>query len=376
MRVIFTCGGTGGHINPAIAVANLLRERYPDCAILFIGAAGEMEEKLVPQAGYSLRGLPASSFRRGLSWKALTHNVRGVSSILSAMKQCKRIIRQFQPDVIVGTGGYASFPALYMGGKLGIPTCVHEANAVPGLTTRMVADRADRILVSFQESAAHYRHPERVEVVGMPVRREFLYTRREDARRQLGLDQRPMILSAFGSLGAREMNKAIAQMFQLEQQAGLPFQHLHATGSFGWAWMPEYLKSMGVDLAQCPGLEMQEYFFNMPTLMAAADLVISRAGSSSLNEIGASGTPCIIIPSPNVTDNHQEKNARVLADRGGAVMILEQDCTGKRLMEKAKAILEDPTKQKQMRSALLGAVVLDSAEKICDIIKELAGKRR
>lgn len=374
MRVIFTCGGTGGHINPAIAVANLLKERYPDCEILFIGAAGEMEEKLVPQAGFPLRGLPASSFRRGKSLKAFTHNIHGVGQIVSAMRSCKKILRQFKPDVIVGTGGYASFPALYMGARLGIPICVHEANAVPGLATRLVADRADRILVSFRESAAHYKHPERVEVVGMPVRREFIYTKREDARRELGLDERPLILSAFGSLGAREMNKAVAEMFRLEQKQGLPYQHIHATGSYGWKWMPDHVKSLGVDLEHCAGLSMQEYIYNMPTLMAAADVVISRAGSSSLNEIGASGTPCIIIPSPNVTDNHQEKNARVLSDRGGAVLLLEKDCTGARLMEETEAILESPARQKQMRSALLSAVVLDSAEKICDIIKELAQK--
>lgn len=374
MRVIFTCGGTGGHINPAIAVANALREQQPDCEILFIGAAGEMEERLVPQAGYRLKGLPASSFRRGKSLKSLVHNVNGVGQILSALRSCKKIIREFKPDVIVGTGGYASFPALYMGSKMGIPICVHEANAVPGMATRMVADRADRILVSFQESAAHYKHPERIEVVGMPVRREFIYTKREDARRELGLDERPLVLSAFGSLGAREMNKAIADMFVLEQKQGLPYQHIHATGSYGWDWMPDHVKSLGVDLEQCPGITMQEYIYNMPTLMAAADVVISRAGSSSLNEIGASGTPCIIIPSPNVTDNHQEKNARVLSDRGGAVLLLEKDCTGARLMEETAAILSDPEKQKQMRSALLSAVVLDSAEKICDIIKELARK--
>ena len=374
MRVIFTCGGTGGHINPAIAVANLLKERYPDCEILFIGAAGEMEEKLVPQAGFPLRGLPASCFLRGKSLKAVSHNLRGVVQVLSALRSCKKIIREFAPDVIVGTGGYASFPALYMGAKLGIPTCVHEANAVPGMTTRMVANRADRILVCFPESAACYKHPERVEVVGMPVRREFLYTRREDARRELGLDQRPLVLSAFGSLGAREMNRAIGEMFRLEKQAGLPYQHIHATGSYGWAWMPDYVKSLGVDLEKCPGLSMREYIYNMPTLMAAADVVISRAGSSSLNEIAASGTPCIIIPSPNVTDNHQEKNARVLADRGGAVLILEKDCTGQRLVEEAEAILTSPERQKQMREALLHSVVLDSAEKICDIIKELSRK--
>ncbi len=373
MNVIFTCGGTGGHINPAIAVANIFRERHPDCNILFIGAAGEMEEKLVPLAGYELVGLPSSSVTRGLSWQAIRHNVRGVGYIIEAMRRCKKIIREFQPDVIVGTGGYASFPALYMGSKLGVPICVHESNAVPGLTTKMIAKRADRILVSFADSAAHYPDPDRVQVVGMPVRREFIYTKKEDARKELGLDERPLVVSAFGSLGARDMNRCMADLFRLELDAGLPFQHIHATGSFGWEWMPELVKEKGVDLKKCSGIDMREYIYNMPTVMAAADVFISRAGASSCNEIAASGTPCILIPSPNVTDNHQEKNARVMERQGGAAVVLESECTAQRLMDEINGLLTEPGKAERMRAALHKMVVLDSSERICSIMEELAG---
>ena len=372
MNVIFTCGGTGGHINPAIAVANIFKERHPDCKILFIGAAGEMEEKLVPMAGYELIGLPSSSLTRGFSWKAIKHNAKGIGYVLDAMKQCKKIIRDFKPDVIVGTGGYASFPALYMGSKMGVPICVHESNAVPGLTTRMTAKYADRMLVSFPDSAKHYNCPEKVEVVGMPVRREFIYMKKEEARKELGLDERPLVVSAFGSLGAKAMNEAVAELFRLEQEAGLPFQHIHATGSYGWEWMPELVKSKGVNLEKCPGLDMREYIYNMPTVMAAADVIISRAGASSCNEIAASGTPCIMIPSPNVTNNHQEKNARVLENRGAAAVILESECTAHKLFEQIKELLNDSAKAEQMSAALRKMVVLDSAERICDIMEDLA----
>ena len=191
MNVIFTCGGTGGHINPAIAVANLIKERNPGCNILFIGAKGHMEEELVPQAGYRLECLPGSGLSRGKSLAAIKKNVQAIKCVFDAVSACKKIIKEFKPDVIIGTGGYASFPALYAGSKLGIPTCVHESNAMPGLTTRMIAGRADRVLVCFPESTKHYRHPEKVEVVGMPVRREFIYTKKEDARKELGLDSRP-----------------------------------------------------------------------------------------------------------------------------------------------------------------------------------------
>ena len=372
MNVIFTCGGTGGHINPAIAVANIWKERYPDSNILFIGAKGHMEEELVPKAGYRLETIPASGLSRGKSFAALKHNAKAIGYVLQSVRSCKKIIREFKADVIVGTGGYASFPALLAGSLLGIPTCVHESNAMPGLTTRMIADRASRVLVCFPESAKYYRNPEKVEVVGMPVRREFICTQKEAARAELGLDRRPVIVSAFGSQGAKAMNEAMAELFRLEQDAGFPFQHIHAVGSYGWSWMPEYVRNKGVDLEKADGIDMKEYIYNMPTVMAAADIMISRAGASSCNEIAASATPCILIPSPNVTDNHQEKNARALAESGGAVLVLEKDCTAQVLMDKINGLLRDREAYERMRTAQRNMVVLDSAERLCDIIAQLA----
>ncbi len=374
MNVIFTCGGTGGHINPAIALANNLRSRDPDCRILFVGCVGEMEEQLVPKAGYEIQCLPGSRFFRQLNFKNIKRNVQGVGRILAALKGARRIIRAFQPDVIVGTGGYASFPVLFMGSKMGIPTCVHEANAVPGLATRLAAGSADRILVNFAESGKAYKQQEKVTCVGMPVRSEFLYTKRAEARKELGLDERPLIVSAFGSLGAKAMNEAIAEFMKIEAENGLPFQHIHATGSYGWKWMPELVKEKGVDLENCPGLDMREYIYNMPTLMAAADIFISRAGASSCNEIAVSGTPCILIPSPNVTDNHQEKNARIIEGRGGCALLLEKECTGRRLYDEVVALLGDEARCKAMRKALLDSSMPDSADRICGIIRELAKK--
>lgn len=376
MNVIFTCGGTGGHINPAIAVANLLKERYPETNILFVGGQGDLEEKLIPTAGYALKTLAASSMARGKSFASLKHNVRAVGRIYKAVQLCKKIIKEFNADVIIGTGGYASFPLLMAGTLLKVPTCVHESNAMPGLTTRLIADRVDRVLTCFPESAKYYRHPDKIEVVGMPVRREFIYTEKESARKELGLDERPLIVSAFGSQGARVMNETITELFVLEKDAQYPFQHIHASGSYGWKWMPERVQNKGVDLREKKGITMQEYIYNMPTVMAAADVVISRAGASSCNEIAASGTPCILIPSPNVTDNHQEKNARALADQGGAIMIRESECTAQRLFEEISALLEDKKRYGEMRRALQNMVVLDSAERLCNVILELgkAGK--
>jgi len=371
MNLIFTCGGTAGHINPAIAVANMMKQRHPQCNILFIGATGHMEEKLVPKAGYELRCLPASGLSRKLSLAGLKKNLYAAKCVWNAVNSCKQIIREFQPDVILGTGGYASFPALYAGSVMGIPTCVHEANAHPGLTTKLAAGRADRVLVAFEQSVAHYKDPQKVQVVGMPVHSDFLYAKREEARERLGLGDTPLVVSAFGSQGAKVMNEAVAELFRLEKEDGFPFRHIHATGSFGWEWMPEFVAEKGVDLVQSPQLEMREYIYNMPELMAAADVFIGRAGSGTCNEIAVSGTPSVLIPSPNVTANHQEKNARVLSDRGGAVWIPEGECTPQTLYTQLKTLLADMDRRQQMTQALRSMAVPDSAERICDILEEL-----
>ena len=372
MNVIFTCGGTAGHINPAIAVANILKERHPDCRILFIGATGHMEEKLVPQAGYELKCLPGSGLSRGKNLAALKKNLHAVKCVISAVGECKKIIRDFKADVIVGTGGYASFPAIYAGAKLGIPAVVHESNALPGLTTKMAANVASRVLVCFEESRQYYKHPERVEVVGMPVRQEFIYLKKDEAKKSLGLEGKQVVVSAFGSQGAKVMNETIADMLPMERDDGFPFHHIHAVGSFGWGWMPERVRGNGVDPENTPSIDMREYIYNMPTVMAAADIVIGRAGSATCNEIAATGTPCILVPSPNVTNNHQESNARVLESAGGAVVMLEKDCTPERMYAEVKALLADENRRSSMTQALHGLVKLDSAQRICDIVEELA----
>ena len=375
MNVIFTCGGTAGHINPAIAVANLLKERHPDAKFLFIGAQGHMEEKLVPQAGYELICLPGSGLSRKLNMAGIKKNVYAVKCVLSAVSQCKKIIKEFGADVIVGTGGYASFPALLAGHQMKIPTVVHESNAVPGLTTKMAAKIVDRVLVCFEESKQYYKNPDAVEVVGMPVRKEFFFGDHDKARKELGVeDGKPLVVSTFGSQGARMMNLTVADMFALEQAEDFPFHHTHAVGSFGWGWMPDKVKEKGVDLAKSPAIDMREYIYNMPTVMAAADVIIARAGSATCNEIAATGVPCILIPSPNVTNNHQEKNARTLEAAGGAIVVLEMDCTPEKIYGLVKELLADENRRKEMGKALHSLVKLDSAERICAIAEEAALK--
>jgi len=374
MNLIFTCGGTAGHINPAIAVANMMKQRYPDAKILFIGATGRMEEKLVPQAGYELKCLPGSGLSRGKNLAAIKKNLYAVKCVISAVGECKKIYKEFKPDAVIGTGGYASFPALYAAQSMGIPTCVHESNALPGITTKLAANKASRVLVTFEDSVQYYKHPEKVEVVGMPVHQGFYTLSKEAARKELGLGNEPLVVSAFGSLGAKVMNETMADVFALEQKDNFPFRHIHATGSYGWEWMPNLVKEKGVDLEKAKSIDMREYIFNMPTLMAAADVIISRAGAATCNEIGASATPSILIPSPNVTANHQEKNARVLSDHGVAVLVLEKDCTSEVIYREICGLLSDEARREAISAKLRKLVRHDSTERICDIVEELTRK--
>ena len=371
MNVIFTCGGTGGHINPAIAVANILKERDPGVNILFIGAEGHMEEKLVPQAGYALKTLPGSGLSRSLSLAGLKKNAKAIKCVLDAVSRCKKIIRDFRADVIVGTGGYASFPALYAGSQLKVPTIVHEANAVPGLTTKLAANIASRVLVCFEESRKFYKKPDAVEVVGMPVRKEFISLTRAEARTELGLTDEKLVISAFGSQGASAMNRAMADLMALEQEKGFPFHHIHATGTFGKEWMPALVKEKGVDFENCPTIDIREYIYNMPTLVAAADVIIGRSGSATCNELAAAGAPCILIPSPNVTNDHQTKNAKVLADCGGAVLLPEGEASAQRIYDEVMALLV-PGRRDDMSKALKDLSRPDCADRICDLIEQLA----
>lgn len=370
MRIVFTCGGTGGHINPAIAVAKLCQERMPDCEILFLGAKGGMEENLVPREGYRLETLKISNYQRKLTPAGIWHNVTTLWNMVGSLGKAKKILREFQPDVIVGTGGYASFPALKMGAALGIPTAVHESNAVPGLTTRMVAKDVDQIMVSFEDSRKYYDDPQKVLVTGTPVRGEFLFTRRQEARKALGLGDEPLVVSAWGSLGAREMNKKIARCMVREAEDGT-IHHIHATGSFGWKWMPEYVREQGLEWKEHPQLELREYIFNMPQLMAAADLVICRAGAATISEVCACGAPCIMVPSPNVTDHHQEKNAMVLQQHGAAVVLREDQCDGDSLYETVKTLLQDPETLATMGKNARKMAVVDAAEQIYGVICRL-----
>ena len=307
MNILFTCGGTAGHINPAIALARLFQLHHPGCSILFAGAYNGMERDLVPKEGYQLRTVYVNTIHRAFRWKDIKHNLITVVTMPKSRRQAAEIIRDFQPDLVVGTGGYASYPVVREAAKRGIPTAVHESNAVPGLTTKLLSRVVDRVLVGFEDSRKYYPHPERVVVTGTPVRRDFFDHTRKEARLALGItDERPVLLSYWGSLGAEVMNRYTADFIQAECADGRPFHHIHGAGR-NYAWLTGELKGRGIELDGPAGVEVREYIYDMPLVMAAADLVICRAGASTISELTTIAKPAILVPSPNVTNNHQEK---------------------------------------------------------------------
>ena len=370
-RVIFTCGGTAGHVNPAIALAQLMAVKDPEAEFLFVGAERGLEKDLVPKAGYDFRTVHISSFHRSLKPAEIKHNLVSLYNLTRAPREAKTILREFRPDVVIGTGGYASYPMVKTAAKAGIPTAVHESNMVPGLTTEMLEPYADRVMVGFESCRRHYKHPDKVTVTGTPVRGDFFDLTKEQAKQKLGVDDgRPLIVSFWGSLGASGMNRQMADFLALEA-AKEPFHHIHAAGKGGYPVVLELLKEKGVDLKEHPSLQVREYIYDMAQVMRAADLVICRAGASTISELTALGVPALIVPSPYVTNNHQEKNARVLEAAGGAAVLLEKDSSGQALFQAACGILRDPEKRAGMETAMAALGIRDATERIYQTILQI-----
>lgn len=371
MRVLMTGGGTAGHINPALAIAAKIREERPDTEILFVGAKGRMETELVPAAGYPIETVDVRGFQRKLSLKNIGRNVSAAVHAVTAGSACSRILRDFRPDIAIGTGGYVSGPILRKAAKAGIPVVVHESNAYPGVTVRMLAKYAAATLIS-DEAARQYLPAEaRVEVTGNPIRTDFLTIDQETARQELGLDGRPLVLSFGGSLGAAHINETMAAvLIRSRQQGGI--QHIHATGKSGFEKTKQMLETAGVPL-RGDGIWVREYIDDMPRCMAAADVVICRCGAMTLSELPAAGKPAILIPSPYVAENHQYHNAMALVNKGAALCIEEKDLNEIALWKALEQILSHPEERKRMEQNARSAAILDAADRIWRVLEDILG---
>lgn len=373
MKFILTCGGTAGHINPALAIAGKLRALMPESEFLFIGAEGKMETELVPREGYPIKALKITNISRGKSLEAIKHNLETLHNVAVSTHEAKNIIREFKPDVVIGTGGYVCYPVLTAAHELGVPTAIHESNAVPGLTTKLLAQHIDRVMVGFADSKSAYRHPERVYVTGTPVRGEFDAFDKESAKEELGIARdMPLVVSVWGSLGAAHMNDIMSELITLLDNEP-KFRLIHSVGSRYYDGFIEKLKEAAPDYA-ARGAQVEKYIYDMPRVMAAADIILCRAGASTLSELAYMGKPVIIVPSPNVTNNHQEKNARVLEKAGGAVVLLEGEFDAQSLLARVTELLSDKSRLDAMSAAMRSLAVADATDKIVEVILQLCEK--
>lgn len=372
MRILFTCGGTGGHIYPAIAVAQIFRNRERGTEILFVGAEGAMETRVVPAEGFALRTVRVSNLAHSLNPKALGKNLKSAAHLVGALRESGKIIKEFRPDIVIGTGGYACFPVIFKAHEKKIPTLMHESNATPGLTTKLLAKRVDRVMTGFAGVENQFPDPKRVFFTGTPVRESFMLADKSEARRSMGLDRRPVILSAFGSLGAGVMNTLMTDILTRVAKEGL-WQVIHAAGS-------RYYESMSAELekreVRGSHIRVSEYIHDMPQAMAAADLYIGRAGASFLTELMVTGTPAILIPSPNVTKDHQTVNAKKLQEQCGTEVLAEAGLTSERLYDTIAQWLGAPERRQMVSEALTRAAVPDAAERIYTLAKILIGEHK
>ena len=369
-KILFATGGTGGHINPALAVAGYIRENYPQAEILFVGTADRMEAQLVPAAGYEFKTIEIQGFSRELNFEGIKHNIKTVNLLFKSEGQAKKIIEDFKPDVVIGFGGYVSGPVLSVAARMGIPTAVHEQNAFPGVTNKNLAKKVDVVMLTAPEAEKLLKPKNPCVVTGLPIRGEIISANKEFARAEMKLDSRPLILSMGGSLGARAINEAVKYLI-LHRFEKKDCYYLHATGKAGASMIDDIGKD--VDLNSNPQIMLREYINDMDRCLAASDLVVCRAGASSLSEIQALGKPSILVPYPYAAENHQYYNAKTMSDRDAAILIEEKDFTCERLLSEVEKLLSKPERLKKMGENARAMAILDASQRItecvCKIVK-------
>jgi len=374
LNFLIACGGTAGHINPAIAIAEEIRARLPKSKILFVGAGKPLENRLIPAAGFHLVNIRMSGLRRSVSLEDLLYNAGTVRNLVTAGVKAEKLLVRFSPAVVIGTGGYICYPILKKAAQIGIPTIIHGSDAVPGLTTKLLSTAVDKVLVSFPGLEHLYRRPERVVFTGTPVREGFEAAAMLSEKSGKDADQNklPKLLSFWGSQGAERMNESISEMIACNIK-NIRFDHLHATGKSESSVMKTRLERLGITDKLPQGIQVREYIDDMPSVMADADLVLCRAGASTIAELTVLGKPAILVPSPYVTNNHQEANAKQLQKSGGAEVISEKDSSGERLYNEVSALITDKEKLLRMSYAQKSLATPKATQRIVDIVFEMAG---
>ncbi|PKM80646.1 MAG: undecaprenyldiphospho-muramoylpentapeptide beta-N-acetylglucosaminyltransferase [Firmicutes bacterium HGW-Firmicutes-14] len=349
MRVVITGGGTGGHIYPALAVARGIREKNNEAEILFVGTARGMEADIIPREGYSFRTVTVEGLTRKVSLRAVLTLLKTGRGLWESF----RILKEFRPDIVIGTGGYVCGPVVMAAVLLKIPTLIHEQNAYPGVTNKLLARMADKVAVTFHESIKYFTPKADIEVTGLPIRPEILTSNREKSRVAMGLkDDRFTVLVVGGSRGARNINRAMTGV--IARACGNADIHLiHMTGETGYRETVSSLEARSINPGSCGNINVTPYIYNMEEVLAAADLMVCRAGATTIAEITARGLPAVLVPYPYASENHQEYNARALEKNGAAVMVLDRELTGDRLWDLLTNLSKDRAGLEKMASRSL-----------------------
>ncbi len=370
MRLVMTCGGTGGHINPAIAIANTIKENIPEAEILFVGTKRGKERELVPRAGYDIRFVESQGIRRSLSFS----NIKALYCALVSPHKAKRLIREFDPDVVVGTGGYACWPVLRGAAMLGIPTVVHESNAIPGMAVKRLQKSVDKILVNFERTTEALSEKQKVVRVGNPLTGGFSSMEKSAARDKHNIPKDALcVLSYGGSGGAEFLNRLALSLMKEYIAKRREVVLIHGTGTRDYEATRALLSEAGLD--DCENIRLMEYIYDMPEYMAAADVVICRAGAMTISELSMMGKAAILVPSPNVVDNHQYKNAKVLADAGAARLLEEKELDAPALWQTLEPLLYDASARYSMETAIAAFADPDANDRIFREIMALIEKK-
>lgn len=373
LRVLLAGGGTAGHVNPALAIAEILKEHYPDAEFCFAGNPNKLEAKLIPQAGYRFEPIMVEGFQRRLSAENIKRNIKAAWYLSRTGSRAKQIIKDFKPDLVIGTGGYVSGPIVRKAAQMGIKTAIHEANAFAGVTTKLLSKKVDRIMLTVAETKnLDSEVKSKAVVTGLPVRKAFEKKTKSEARKELGFsDDDTVILSAGGSLGARVLNENVARLLKWYQDNDKKVCHIHSYGTYkGYADYVEKLEKDGVRVKDDPRLIVKEYI-NMPLCMAAADLIITRCGASTLTEIESVGRGAILIPSPMVAENHQYYNGMVLEKAGAGFVFEEKDLTDTTIINKVDELIAQPQKLAELSQNAAKLYIGDTSERIFNTLKPL-----
>ena len=373
LRVLLAGGGTAGHVNPALAIAEIIKEHYPDAEFCFAGNPEKLEAKLVPEAGYRFEPIKVEGFQRKLNFKNVKRNIKAVWYLSRTGSRSKQIINDFKPNIVIGTGGYVSGPVVRKAAQLGIKTAIHEANAFAGVTTKLLSKNVDKIMLPVEDTKnLDPSVKDKAEVTGLPVRKAFERISKSDARHKLGFaDNEIVILSAGGSLGSRVLNENVARLLKWYQESGVKVNHIHSFGTYkGYSNYISELEADGIKVKNNRRLIIKEYI-DMPLCMAAADLVITRCGASTLTELESVGRGAILIPSPSVAENHQYYNGMVLQKAGAGYVFEEKDLTENTITDKVKELIEEPSKLERLSENAARLFIPDTADRIYRTLRPL-----